>query len=295
MIRPLLLFVCLGAALPLVPASLAATAVAPLPIFVSVPPLGSLVERVGADRVSVRSLVSGDHDPHTFEPHPSQIGALSQAKLFVGVGVPFEQAWLPRIKAANASLQMLDARDGIATLHAGTGHGHAHGHGHEGDGSDPHVWTDPMRAKQLARAIRDRLRTLDPEHAGAYDRNFDRLAAELDELDSELRALLRDVPRREFLVFHPAWGYFAETYGLVQVPIEVDGKIPGAKALAGLVSWARQSGSTVVFVQPQSDRRAAERIAADIGGRVVVIDPLSSDYFDNLRRVARHIAEALGS
>jgi zinc transport system substrate-binding protein len=95
------------------------------------------------------------------------------------------------------------------------------------------------------------------------------------------------------MVFHPAWGYFAETYGLTQVPIEKEGKEPGARALAALIEQARREQVKVIFVQPQFSRRSAEQVARAIGGQVVAIDPLAPDYADNLRQAARSIAAAV--
>ncbi len=264
---------------------------APLQVFVGVPPVQTLVERVGGGHVEVRTLVAPGQDPHSFEPSPRQISALASARLYVLAGVPFEHAWLPRLRAAGPTLDVLDARQGIALRAASHEH---HGH-HTQAQADAHVWTSPPLAKRIARNIRDRLRELDPDHARHYDENFVQLAAELDALDRDTRALLASVTNRRFMVFHPAWGYFADTYNLEQVAIEIDGKTPGARTLAALIDRAKRQQIRVVFVQPQFDRRAAERIARDIDGRVITIDPLAADYFNNLRRVARQIAETLDS
>jgi zinc transport system substrate-binding protein len=95
------------------------------------------------------------------------------------------------------------------------------------------------------------------------------------------------------MVFHPAWGYFADTYGLTQVPIEREGKEPGARALAALIDQAKREKTQVVFVQPQFDKRSAVQVAQAIGGAVVAVDPLAPDYIDNLRRVGREFSQAL--
>ena len=93
-------------------------------------------------------------------------------------------------------------------------------------------------------------------------------------------------------MFHPAWGYFAKTYRPVQVPIEREGKQPGALALVTLTSEARRGGIRITFVQPQVDRRQSERVAEAIGGSVVVVDPMALNQ-DNLCKVARQFSEAL--
>lgn len=270
-------------------------------VFVSVLPIQTFVEQVGGEHVDVQSMVGPGFNPHIYDPTPQQIAALSGADLYVRTGVPFENAWWERIRSANRRMQVLDARSGIELLPSPE---HAHDHGaHEEEGAhggedaapsgDPHVWTSPVLAKEMAAAIRDELTRIDPDHAAGYAQGYQDLAHELEALDGELAALLRDLPERKFMVFHPAWGYFAQRYDLVQVPIEFEGKEPGPRALADLIDKAKREGVKVVFVQPQFSTQSAEQIARAISGRVVAADPLAADYADNLRRFARAIASAL--
>ncbi len=268
----------------------------PLGVFVSVAPLKTFVEKVGGDLVKVEVMVQPGHSPATYEPTPRQIGALSHTAWFVRIGVPFEQVWMERIRAANPVMRVSDLRTGL-DLRIIESHDEAHdpAHGaHRAEAArDPHVWTSPPLVKHMAHAIRDALTTLDSANGPAYARNARAFAAELDRLDADIRHLLEDTGNRRFMVYHPSWGYFADTYGLTQVPIEKEGKEPGARALAALIEQARREQVKVIFVQPQFDRKSASQLARTIGGRVVAIDPLSADYADNLRHVARVIADAM--
>jgi len=279
----------------------------PVRVFVGVPPLQTFVEGVGGAHVEAHSLVHPGQSPHAYEPTPRQVAALTSADLYVGIGLPFEAGQLPRIRAADPGLRVLDAREGI-DLRRLEAHDHGeareggHDHGHSGGleaaarveqfEMDPHVWTSPPLGKHIARAIRDALTEIDPANTAAYAVNYDKFAAGLDRLDRDIRAELDPLTRRRFMVYHPAWGYFADTYGLVQIPIEKAGKEPGPRSLAALVDQARREDVRVIFVQPQLASKAAEQVAAAIGGRVVVIDPLAADYEASLRRAAREIAEA---
>ncbi len=286
-IRLLLLMSCL---LP----GLAPAGERPLSVFVSVLPQRTFVERVGGDRVAVEVMVQPGHSPATYDPTPRQMQALAEADLYVRTGVPFEAAWMARVRALNPDMPILDNRAGIelrrleAHGHDGDGHG-THRHAAE---LDAHVWTDPRRVMLMAKGIRDQLSELAPADAGRFDANYRELVAELEVLDRDIRTMLADVERRRFLVFHPAWGYFADAYGLEQIAIEAAGKEPGAQALAAVIDRARQEGVSVVFVQPQFNRRAARRVAEAIGGQVAAADPLAPDYFANLRAVAAAIAAA---
>lgn len=269
------------------------TVAGPLSVFVSVLPQKTFVEKVGGQHVEVHVMVPPGHSPATYAPTPQQISALANAALYVRVGVPFEKAWMARIRAANPHMETLDARTGI-DLRSIERHGHEHDAQTGESERDPHVWTSPPLVSHMARNIRDALTGLDPAHGPDYARNYALFAAELEELDLDVRARLKELPKRKFMVFHPAWGYFADTYGLIQVPIEKEGKEPGARALTALIEQARREQVDVIFVQPQFSRRSASQVASAIGGRVVAIDPLAPDYVENLRNVARQLAAEAG-
>ena len=295
----------------------AVTLAEPLRVFASVIPIQTFVAKIGGEHVDARVMVRPGFSPHTYDPTPQQISALSEAVLYVLTGVPFEKAWMERIRSANPQMQLLDAREGI-TLRKMEAHAHGeHAHGsrhhdesgpehakvgqraydqHAGESDheqDPHVWTSPVLVTQMAGRIRDKLTELAPDHAIDFARNHDALVAELSALDGELHALLDPLPNRKFMVFHPAWGYFADSYGLTQVSIEHEGKEPGARGLAALIEQAKQERIKVVFVQPQFDKRSATQVAQAIDGAVVAVDPLAADYTENLRRVGRQFAQAL--
>jgi zinc transport system substrate-binding protein len=267
----------------------------PLRVFASVVPIQTFVEKIGGDHVDARAMVRPGFNPKTYDPTPQQIAALTDAVLYVRTGVPFEEAWMERIRSANPGMEVVDAREGIILLELDAHSDDEHGRGaaHHADEQDPHVWTSPPLVRHMVGVVRDKLSELDPGHAAELAHNHDAFVAELDALDRDLHALLDPLPNRRFLVFHPAWGYFADTYGLTQVPIEREGKEPGARSLAALIDQAKEDGIKVVFVQPQFDKSHARQVAKAIGGVVVAVDPLAADYVANLRRVGRELARAL--
>ncbi len=95
------------------------------------------------------------------------------------------------------------------------------------------------------------------------------------------------------MVFHPAWGYFAHTYRLVQIPIEIEGKEPKPAEVLQLIKTARKENIRVIFVQPQFSTRSAKTIADAIGGKLVYADDLAEDWDHNLRTVAESFKSAL--
>jgi len=249
----------------------------PLNVTVSILPQKCFVERIGGEYVSVNVMVLPGNSPATYEPKPEQLMALSEAALYVSIGVPFEKAWLDKIASANSEMLMVDTTQGIEKV-----------------GNDPHIWLSPTLVKTQAQTIYEALVQFDPAHKEAYHANLDSFLADIDALDADIRKTLDGVGSKKFMVFHPAWGYFARDFGLEMIPIEVGGQEPSAAELADLVTGAKEEGIKVIFAQPEFSTKDAETIANEIGGKVLLISPLDPGWLDNLRRVADTFADALG-
>lgn len=276
----------------LVSAALAASAHAEtIPVFVSILPQKYFVERIAGDRAEVFVMVGPGDSPATYEPRPRQVAALSRARVYFEIGVPFEAVWAPRLAAAHPDLLFVDTAAKIARRPADAPAGAT---GEAAVMSDPHLWTDPALVKIMAARIRDAFLELDPAHTDGYERNYRDFAADLDALEDRIRARLSPYAGRSFLVFHAAWGYFADAFGLRQIPIEAEGKEPGPKTLAHVIDEARTLGIKVIFVQPQFSRQDAQMIAREIGGTVIAVDPLAENYLDNIESVAAALADAMG-
>jgi zinc transport system substrate-binding protein len=264
--------------------------------FASIPPVRYFVQRVGGERVQAEALVKPGQEPHAFDPTPRQMASLARARLLFLSGFPFEDALVPRLKDAMPDLDIVDTRQGIALRmqeeHEEEGE-EGEAHAEEEGGPDPHVWMSPRLAVRQAQTIRDALIRADPAGQESYQANYERFASELQEVDRQLAEALAPLRGKELLVYHPAFGYFAEDYGLKQVAVQTGGKEPTARQLARLIELARERGVRVVFVQPQFSQAGARSVAEAIGGAVVPLDDLPSDYLANLREMSAKIQEAL--
>jgi len=257
-----------------------------LRVATTVAPVADFVEKVGGERVSVTIMVPPGANPHTYEPRPSRLREVSRADLYVkvGSGVDFEVVWLPRLLATSPGLPVVDASAGVRLIPGeGAGRG-AHA------GADPHIWLSPRNAAVMAENIFRGLAAADPGGRGYYRENLERFRAELEALDRELRERLAGKEGRKVVVYHPAWTYFTEEYGLVQVPVERGGKGPTPGSLAGLIKEARMEGAEVILASPEFSTRSAELIAREIGARVVLVSPLDRDYLASMRRIASAFA-----
>ena len=259
--------------------------------FVSIGPQRYLVQSIAGSRIRVEVLVQSGQDPHTFEPTPKQMAQLSRGRLYFRIGVAFERSLIPRIRSSNPQLKIIDTQAGIELREIEEGN--HEGEDHDEHGLDPHTWLSPLLAKRQAQIIRDALIEADPGGREEYEAGYRNLAAELGSLHEEIAAALAPFRGEEIFVYHPAYGHFTDEYGLRQVAVETGGSEPSAQQLARLIERARERQVRIIFVQPQFSRTGAEAVAEAIGGVVVPLDPLAEDYVENLREMARKIAEAL--
>ena len=259
-------------------------------VAVSIPPLAQFVERIGGDNVRAIIMVPPGASPHTYEPRPSQLVELSEATMYVKVGSPieFEVTWLDKLVSVNESMSIVDCSKGIAF-----DTGHSRDHACEHSSSDPHIWVSPHNAAVMVGTICEGLVSIDPGHQQLYKSNRDRYIAELENLDRRIKNTFAAIKSRKFIVYHPAWGYFARRYGLDQLPIEEEGKEPTAKTIASLIENARRDGIEIIFASPQFSSESAEVIAKEIGGRVILIDPLEKEYIANIERVLGELETAM--
>ena len=264
-----------------------AAAPAPVKVAVGVPVLKTFVERIGGSRVEALVLQGGG-DPHAFEPSARQIASLTDARLYVLAGLPFEAAWLPRLQAVNPNLRVLDLREAVTTraLDDPWANGAT-----QARFPDPHVWTDPQGALPLVAAIATQLTIMDPAGEAAYREGSRRLSQDLRALETEITPLLAPLRGGILLVFHPGWGYLADHHGLRQIPIEVAGREPSASQLNRLVALAQQERVNALFLQPGHGDRLARQLARELDLPVVIADPLAADYFGSVRALVRALAQ----
>ena len=269
-----------------------------LVVFVSIPPQKYFLHQISGQRVEVQVMVQPGANPATYEPKPRQMAAVSRARIYFAIGVPFEKIWLKKIAAANPDMQVVHTDHGIQKIPmaANSIESERQGekdHQEQHDEFDPHIWLSPRLVMIQARTILRALVEIDPDHRVVYETNTNVFLSKLEALDADLKNTFADKQGFEFLVFHPSWGYFARSYGLKQVPIEIEGKDPKPAQLKALIEHAQKKHINVIFVQPQFSARSAELVAKAIGGRVIVADPLASDWCGNLREVAQKLKAAL--
>jgi len=263
---------------------------------VSILPEKTFVKAIGGDKVKISLMVLPGNSPHTYEPKPSQMKEIAKADLYFAIGVEFENVWLPKFRSLNEKMQVVDLTQGITKLSMQAHEHHEEHAHHEHDemgysGLDPHVWTSPANVKIIAKNIYDALAKADPENQAYYKERLKEFVAKIEDTDREIRTLLKDTPKgTKFMVFHPSWGYFAHEYGLIQLPVEVEGKSPKPRELIALIKEAKADRIKAIFTQPEFSDAAAQTMAKELHIKVIKVSPLSENWSQNLLNIARAIA-----
>ncbi len=245
----------------------------------------------------VKDVFLESHVDKKYTIYILQMIKLARAKAYYSIGVPFEASWLPRLRSVAPDIALVATDAGIEKrpIDFHSHHGTVSEHSVDRRAiADPHIWLSPPLVRQQAEHIARSLRSLLPAHAEEISRRLSLFTEKLDRLNRSLHQIFQQKKGLHFMVFHPSWGYFADEYGLRQEPVEFAGKSPKPAQLAELVRAARADGVQAILVQPQFSSKSAELVAKEIGGEVVIADPLAADWVENLQRVSLLIAGAAG-
>jgi zinc transport system substrate-binding protein len=262
--------------------------------IVSIMPQKVFLEKIGGDKVNISLMVKSGSSPHTYEPKPSQMVDVANADIYFAIDVEFEDVWLPKFLSFNKKMEVVDVSYGIMKRsmenHVCTAHDHA-GHDHSAHGKkDPHIWTSPANVKQIAQTMYQALVHFDKENAKYYETNLKAFIKQIDDTDRQLHTLFsKHNGTNAFMVFHPSWGYFADSYKLEQIAVEVEGKSPKPKELITLIKKAREKKVTAIFTQPEFSDASAKIIAMELGIPVVKASPMAQNWSENLITMAKVI------
>ena len=301
-------------------------------VVVTLKPIHSLVAGVMEGVAEPELLMPGGGSPHAYALRPSQARSLAKAVLVVRVSEYLESFLNRSIEnlAQEARILTLDKTGGL-TLHKGREggiwehheldqrheeHG-AHGdrdkqdreqHGTDDDaddahgGQDPHIWLDPENAIKLTQRISDTLSDLFPQHRAAFAANALSLRQRLEALDRELMTVIKEVRGKPYIVFHDAYRYFEEHYGLRPVgavTISPD-RLPGARRLVEIRSRIQQQRAVCVFAEPQFRPRIVSTLTEGTKARHATLDPLGAKlppgpdlYFALMRNLAKNLKDCL--
>ena len=252
-------------------------------IAVTIPPEADFVRAVAGEDFRIITMVPPGYSPEAYEPTPRTMVDFANAVAFFSMGLPVDTATLVPVLSASTRHTALDevVREVYPDL---TMDG----------GRDPHIWLSPRRAALMVERIAEELAVLRPDRADFYRLNAEAYLARLAAADARVKTALLESGTTEFIVYHPAFGYLADEYGLTMHALEEHGREATAAHMAEMVELAKDKSIRVIFYQAETDSRQAEAFARDIGGRAACLAPLSEDYIGNLESMASAIADAKG-
>lgn len=262
-----------------------------LTVAVSIVPQETFVKAVSGNLVDVVTMIPPGNSPANYQPTPKEMIKFSESQVYFSIEVPTEKHnILDKIKEYNKDIKVVPLAKIVSEVYPDRSfcedEDHSHDdHSHHHDGRDPHIWLSPKRVKVMVEAIKDELIEIDPQNKETYEKNTKEYIAELDKLNAEIRDSLRDIKQKSFIIYHPAFGYFADDYGLKMVTIEKDGKETTSKHLESVIKLSKEENIKHIFYQEEFDSKQAETVAKEIGGDTIKIAPLAPNYIENLRKI----------
>ncbi len=258
-------------------------------IFVSITPLKMLVEEITCGDFPVEVLVPEGASPETYDPTARQLTEASQAQLLLSTGlITFEQSLVDRIADKE---RIVDLSSGITLLAGSCTHNHSHSHMHHTHGIDPHIWTSPRALTTMVRTMHKRVMALYPDST-KYDVAASRLLERIEQLDTRCQESIVASETEAFMIYHPAYTYYAHDYGIRQISVEQDGKEPSPRQLALLVEEVKRHNIKAILLQPQYSIDKVMALAEECGIEVIVTDPLATDILSEIERVTTIICGA---
>lgn len=247
----------------------------------SILPLHSLLAGVMSGVGEPGLLIPPGQSPHEVDLRPSQARALADADLVVWVGDELETGLRKSISVLGEHAHVLTLADQatLSPLPARALHDHHEHHEHGAHDIDPHLWLSPTKAKVIVTLMRDALSELDPDNAARFHANSATLQRRLDALDNELAERLAPVRAMPYLVFHDAYRYFEEHYGLHSLgAVTIDPQhAPGARRLVELRRKLHDSGARCIFTEPQFEPRVLHALTEGSTIRSGELDPIGAD------------------
>jgi zinc transport system substrate-binding protein len=241
-------------------------------------PFADIIKNITGEKVIVETLVKPGQNPHSFEPLPEQIKRVSQAQIYFRISsvFPIENALIPKIHEFNHAVKIINLSENV-----------------EIKNNDPHIWLSPKRMQLICQKILDELILVDEKNKEFYIKNYNESVKKLKQEDSLLTELLTAKKQKYLVVYHSAWQYFCDDYGLQEIAIEEEGKSPQMKQMKDKIQLLKSLGAKVIFADPQFDIMPANTVASSIGAKVEFLNPLPHNYFDNLKDIREKLNKSM--
>lgn len=258
-------------------------------LTVSILPQKYFAEKISGNQFTIQVMIPPGQSPATYDPTPEQMINLSRSTIYFMIGhIEFEKTWIRDLTGDYPETRFIDTSEGIEFEHF-----EHEGRDHSHHGVEPHVWMSPLNVKLIARNMAASLSLIYPGNKDMYSENLAKFEEELDSLHQFISRELKDLDQREFIIYHPALSYYARDYGLVQIPIEDEGKEPSARYMKTLVDRAKSMNIRAVLVQQQFNQEEAKTLVREINGNLILIDPLDPGWSEQMKKITLALKSTL--
>lgn len=242
-------------------------------IAVSIEPLIFFIQQIAKDKVSVQAIVPQNKNPETYEPTIQDMSAISKAEMFFTINMPFEKAWIPKIlKSTQNNIKVIHLESKLNNNHS------------------PHLWLSIKNAKKISQIITQNIIDLDSKNEKFYKENLTILLQNLENLEAKSHKILSNMPKKDFITYHPLFDEFASEYGLNEHSLEIHGKKYGLQDIINLSNLGKSLGIKTILTQ--SENKDVKTLANSMNAKIQLINPLSKDYINNLESIFNEIAKS---
>ncbi len=250
-------------------------------IAVSIVPEATFVDAVTKGAFDIVTMIPPGMSPENYEPTPLLMEEFYKADIYFAIGVPTEEANIFPIVSDNTKIIKL--QEEVSTQYPERFFASGE--------RDPHIWLSPKRVVVMINTICSEVCLLDEKNAEIYKENAREYIKELDDVNSKIEEALEGTTYKSFFVYHPAFGYLADDYGLTMYALEENGKEAQISHLQEMIDLAKEKKCKVLFYQEEIDSSQAAAFAEEIGGVSIALSPLSPDYIENMKYMAKTIAQ----
>ena len=265
----------------------------PIKVVTTIPDLKSIAELIGGNKVSVTSIATGYQNPHFVDPKPSYIISLSNADLFVTVGLDLETGWSPQLltssrnnKIQKGAAGYVDASTGVTLYQVPSAVNRAEGDIHIY--GNPHYWLDPLNGKVIARNIASGLERVDPANKATYEANLQAFNSKIDAKLKEWQAKMAPFKGAKIIAYHNEWVYFETRFGLQIVDFmePKPGIPPSPSQLVKVIKEIKANSIKVIISSPYFTTSSSEMVSQQTGAKKLTLAtsvgafPSVKDYFD---------------
>jgi zinc/manganese transport system substrate-binding protein len=249
-------------------------------------PVYLFTKAVAGNTADVKILVPPGTDIHEYQATPENIQAIATASVLIKNGLGLEEFLQDTVKnAQNPKLLEIDASKNIQAINEISPVEHTgqkeKDHEHKHTNGNPHIWLDPVLAKQQVLNIRDGLIAADPTNQAIYESNAAAYIKELDNLNNEFQQTLQQTPNCTFITFHDAFPYLAKRYNLNQVAVvEIPEDQLSPTDVQNVVKTVKKYQVKALFSEPGVDNKLLKSLSQDLNLTLHSLDSLETGETD---------------